>query len=80
MNVDFIIVLVIALKLVHFFHIKILFLRKCVLLSYINFLVNDVHQSKLGPLQVPNKRESLSMLEGVSELVKFGLFLLILWL
>ena len=36
--------------------------------------------STLGPPHVLYTRESLSMLEGVSELVLFCLFLLILWL
>ena len=48
--------------------------------SFIYFAVHDVHLSTLGPPHVLYTRESLSMLEGVSELVLFFLFLLILWL
>ena len=56
------------------------FLRHCVLLSYINFVVHDMHLSTLGPLHVLYTREPLSMLKGVSELVLFCLFIFILWL
>ena len=82
-NVHFNIVLINSFKVGSSFHIKIGFLRQCVLFSYINLVVHDVHLSMLGPLHVLYTRESLSMLEGVSELVLFCLvsfFLTILWL